>query len=266
MADSGYISKNLTQEQLRFMHLLNQNEVDYFNIYHIEEHLQTRFKNVNSLAENLVQKNILYRLQRGYYAMQNFNNEEVIGTFIAQNSAVAYWSALHKHGLTSRFPSKVFIQTSKRKKEKRIQAVLYQYVTVSENKRFGITSMGYGNNKFPITDVEKTIIDCFDLPQYAGGMDNLIQAFVVADLSSKKMMHYAEKINNISLTKRLGYLCELYEKKGMKRFVRYALSKAVNTYVLFEPGGENKGEFVSKWNLRLNISRESLLEMSRESY
>jgi predicted transcriptional regulator of viral defense system len=33
-------------------------------------------------------------------------------------------------------------------------------------------TMGYGNERFRITGIEKTLLDCFDLPQYSGGMKN----------------------------------------------------------------------------------------------
>lgn len=260
------LNKDISRDQLKLLKLLDENEIEFFSLQDIERKFPDKFKDLNKTVKKLADKKLLIRLEKSKYARINFSNEFVTGTFIAPDSAVAYWSAMHKHGLTSRFPSKVFVQTSKRKREKSIRGVSYQFVTISKNKRFGITSMGYGNNKFPITDVEKTIIDCFDLPQYSGGMDNLMQAFALAKLSSPKMIDYAEKFNNISLIKRLGYISELLDKKGMKRFVNYALSKTDNTYVLFEPGGNNAGEFVNKWKIRLNISKESILDMSREIY
>jgi len=224
MADSVYISSNLTKAQLLFLHLINENEIEYFTIYEIEKQLNRRFDNINEVLENLVQKRFLYRLQKGYYAVKNFNNQNVIGTFISQNSAVAYWSAVSIHGLTSRFPNKVFIQTTKRKKDKAILGVDYKFVTIPERKRTGITTLGYGNNSYPITDIEKTIIDCFDLPKYSGGFDLLVSAFSQAKLSSKKMIEYAEAINNISAIKRMGFIAELLDKKRIANF--YKVCKA----------------------------------------
>lgn len=66
-----------------------------------------------------------------------------------------------------------------------------------------------------MTDVEKTIIDCFDLPQYSGGYAELIRAFNHANLNSEKMITYCKAINNIAIIKRMGYLSELLNKKGM---------------------------------------------------
>ena len=234
MARSSYKSENLTGEQLKLVQLLNENEIEYFLLDEIEELVNRSFKNIGEVVENLADKKILTRLERAKYANINFNNQNVIGTFISQNSAVSYWSALSIHGLTSRFPNKVFIQTTKRKRDKTILGVDYKFVTIPERKRSGITTLGYGNNSYPITDTEKTIIDCFDLQKYSGGFDLLISAFSEAKLISKKMIEYAEAINNISAIKRVGFMAELLRKKGLQTFIRYAKLKENKKYTLID--------------------------------
>ncbi len=266
MGDSVYISTNLTKEQMKFLQLIYEHEIEYFTIYDIEKQLNHKFKNINEVLENLYRKKFLNRLQKGYYAVKNFNDQNVIGTFIVPNSAVAYWAALNIHGLTSRFPNKVFIQTTKRKRNKTILGIEYKFITIAERKRKGIILYGYGNNRFPITDVEKTIVDCFDLPKYSGGFDLLISAFAQAKLSSKKMIEYSEAINNISAIKRMGFLAELFQKKGLNSFINYALLKVNKKFTLIDATGENKGEFDSKWQLRLNVNRENIINISKEIY
>ncbi len=186
MARSSYKSENLTSEQLKLVRLLNEFEIEYFNLNEIEKSVNQKFKNIGEVVENLADKKILNRLERAKYSNINFNDQNVIGTFISQNSAVAYWSALNIHGLTSRFPNKVFIQTTNRKRDKAILGVNYKFVTIPERKRVGITTLGYGNYRYAITDIEKTIIDCFDLPIYSGGFDLVVSAFSQAKLNSKK--------------------------------------------------------------------------------
>lgn len=266
MARSSYKSENLTGEQLKLVQLLNENEIEYFLLDEIEELVNRSFKNIGEVVENLADKKILNRLERAKYSNINFNNQNVIGTFISQNSAVSYWSALSIHGLTSRFPNKVFIQTTKRKRDKTILGVDYKFVTIPERKRSGITTLGYGNNSYPITDTEKTIIDCFDLQKYSGGFDLLISAFSEAKLISKKMIEYAEAINNISAIKRVGFMAELLRKKGLQTFIRYAKLKANKKYTLIDSAGEDNGEFVADWRVRLNVSRDEIMNLSKEIY
>ena len=142
----------------------------------------------------------------------------------------------------------------------------YKFVTIPERKLVGITTLGYGNNSFPITDIEKTIIDCFDLPKYSGGFDILISAFAQAKLNSKKMIEYSKAINNISAIKRIGFIAELLNKKGLQTFIKYAKLKVNKKYTLIDSAGEDSGEFVSNWRLRLNVNRDEIIFLSKELY
>jgi len=190
----------------------------------------------------------------------------VIGTFITKNSAVAYWTALNRHGLTEQFSNTIFIQTTHLKKDKTIFGIPYKFIKITPSKRAGIIKEGYGNRSYYITDVEKTIADCFDLPQYSGGYAELLRAVEQAVLNGEKMIEYCKATNNIAVTKRIGYLVELLEKKGMKAFVRYAKKQVNPKYNLFDPQGLEKGEFISDWKLRMNIPEEDILDIANKQY
>lgn len=266
MADSVYISSNLTKAQLEFMKLLNEYEIDIFLMEEIESMLNRKFDNVNEILENLVHKGILSRIERGKFCKSTFRDEKVIGTFIVKQGVVAYWTALNLHGLTEQFPNIIFIQTPHKKSDKSIFGVDYKFVKISGTKRCGIIKEGYGNHGYFITDVEKTVVDCFDLPQYSGGYAELIRAFNVAPLSDERMIKYCDAVNNIAATKRMGFLAELFEKKGLKTFVRYAKNKIRDAYNPFDPQGADTGSFNAEWRLRLNISKEDLRGIAGRNY
>ena len=142
----------------------------------------------------------------------------------------------------------------------------YKFVTIARAKREGVSNQGYGNHHYAITDIEKTIVDCFDLPKYSGGYAELIRAFSQAKLSSEKMIRYCKAVNNIAATKRMGFLAELFEKPGMKTFIRYALQQVKQTYNPFDPQGPDTGDYESDWKLRLNISRDQLWDIAHKVY
>jgi predicted transcriptional regulator of viral defense system len=260
MADSGYISANLTPKQLTFIRLMDDFEIDIFSLSQIESQLSTSFENLNEILENLVDKKILVRIERGKYCRANFKNEKVIGCFVSDGS-VAYWSALNAHGLTEQFPNIVYIQTTRPKRNKTILGVAYKFVKIAPYKMAGINSEGQGNLKYRITDLEKTLVDCFDLPEHSGGYPELIRAFSQANLDGEKMIAYSKAIGNIAATKRMGFLAELFDKKGAKAFVKYARQQVNDKYNVFDPYDINKGEFVNDWRLRLNISRQDILNL-----
>jgi len=80
------------------------------------------------------------------------------------------------------------------------------------------------------------------------------------------MIEYCEAINNISATKRLGYLSELLDKKGLQAFIKYAKFKVNKKYNLIDSAGEESGEFISGWRLRLNVSSNEIMSLSKELY
>ncbi|MCL2072474.1 MAG: hypothetical protein FWH18_00980, partial [Marinilabiliaceae bacterium] len=184
----------------------------------------------------------------------------------SKSGAVAYWSALNLHGLTEQFPNKVFIQTTHLKTEVEFAGTIYQFVKILSKKRVGINFNGHGNYKYPITDIEKTIVDCFDLPQYSGGFAELINAFYSAKLNAKKLIDYCNTVDNIAVIKRLGFLAELFEKKNLNNFVKFARSKVNRSYNLFDTFGENIGETNSSWYLRMNLSKENILKIVQNQY
>jgi predicted transcriptional regulator of viral defense system len=266
MADSVYISEHLTKPQLEFLKLLDDHEIQLFKFSEIEKLLKQKFDNLNEMLENLVDKELLIRIEKGKFCKQSFKDEYVIGTFVVENSAVAYWSALNLHGLTEQFSNTIFIQTTHKKNDKSILGTPYKFVKIAPYKKLGITHNGYGNFKYPITDVEKTIVDCFDLPQHSGGYAELIRAVGQSQLQSIKLIEYCKALNNTAVTKRIGYLVELLKIQDMSSFVDFAKEQVKNKYNLFDPQGLDKGEFVAEWRLRLNISREELLDISNKQY
>ena len=266
MAQGTYISENLSQIQINFLLMLDENELDIFTLKELKQLAANRFDDVNELVENLVHKKMLSRIERGKYCRSNFRDEKVIGTRLVEGGVVAYWSALNLHGLTEQFPNAVFIQTTKVKPSKEVFGVNYQFVKINSSKRAGLTKEGYGNHSYYITDIEKTLVDCFDLPQYSGGYAELIRAYATAKLTATKMIDYCTTVNNIAATKRMGYLAELFGKKGLKTFIRYAKNRIKESYNLLDSQGPDTGTFNAEWRLKLNISKEELLDIANKQY
>ena len=261
-----YISSNLNADQQEFIQLIDEYEVSVFSIATIESYLQRTYNNLNEILENLVEKKFLSRLERGKYCRSTFRNDMVIGCFLTTDGTVAYWSALNLHGLTEQFSNTMFIQTIRQKKQKSISGTIFKFVKVKPTMIAGIVKQGYGSNAFSMTDVEKTIIDCFVLPQYSGGYAELIRAFANANLDAQKMVDYCKIINNIAVTKRLACLANILGKEKFIPFSKYARSVVNEVYTLFNPFGSDEGEFIKEWKIRLNISREQIFDICKNQY
>jgi len=262
MAKSKRITKMLTIPQMDFLKRLDEEEISLFII----KDFASDTENLNEIIENLAHKGFLHRLERGKYCRSTFRDEYAIGTFIASDSAIAYWSALNLHGLTEQFPNTIFVQTTYRKNPVTIFGTEYQFVRINPQKKSGVAYNGYGNYRYSVTDMEKTLVDCFDLPQYSGGYAELIRAFHRAELNVDKLINYCITMDNIAITKRMGFLSELFNKNELSSFTEFARTKVNRTYNLFDPFGDNTGDPDSTWYLRLNLSKESILKIVENRY
>jgi len=260
------IKKNINQEQRDFLKALDDDEIEIFIFSDIEEKLGSLNKNLSDILANLVNKKLLVQFEKGKYCRPNFNNNFVIANYLCKNSAIAYWSALNHYGLTEQIPNTLFVQTDKLKRSKKVLNVAYKFIKVHPKKITGITTEGRGSYQFRITDIEKTIIDCFDLPQYSGGFAELVRAFYNARLNKQKLLDYAIAVDNVSIFKRISYLSELFEMKGFKTFQKETEKRLKNKHTYLSQFSEKTGKYISRWKLCLNVDEKTLFSIIQKEY
>jgi predicted transcriptional regulator of viral defense system len=250
--------------QERFIKILDENQWDIFSVDMFVTEQLLNNKEVRQAVRHLAANGTIAIIEKGKYRRRYFTDENVIACFMIPNGGIAYWSALNAHGLTEQFPNKTFVQNSRRRGERSVFGIgsSFHFVTVKPEKLVGYKTMGYGNHTYFITDVEKTIVDCFDLPQYAGGYYEIIKAFNKAKLSAQKMVRYCKAVNNIAVTKRLAYLTELLKKPDMEYFLRYSETVCNELYNPFNSSLPAKGKYLRKWRLILNMDEEEILEIA----
>lgn len=253
----------MTKDEQILTEYLNDYGLDIFSRDQITEIENLSYQQIEIALRGLTRRLYIKIIDRGKYCKQDFSDEFVIGSFIVKNGGVAYWSAMNFHGLTEQIPNVIFVQTSQRKKDKSIFGVRYKFIKVKENKLIGYKTEWYENLEFNITDVEKTIVDCFDLPKYSGGYPEIVKAFNIAELSAIKLVKYCKSMNNLSIVKRLAYLTELLNKPKMDYFLNYALSIMNKKYNLFEHDGEKTGRTNRRWRLVLNINDDEIMNMAK---
>jgi len=247
---------------------LNEEGLDIFKKNELQTGLQLDKFEFSRGFRGLIQKMYIVNIEKGKYRLHSFADENVIGCFMAPDGGIAYWSALNAHGLTEQFPNKVFVQNTKRRGERIVFGIggAFHFVTVKTSKIIGYKTYGYGNHSYKMTDVEKTIVDCFDLPQYAGGYDEIVKAFNKANLSAHKTVRYCKAVNNIAVVKRLAYLTELLVKPDMEYFLKYAKEVLNERYSPFDASLPASGRYYRKWRLILNIEEEEILEIANPLY
>lgn len=170
-------------------------------------------------------------------------------------AAIAYWSALNHHGLTEQLPRKVFVATDHPRAPSPglVLGVNYKLVSLKPAKFFGVVKDWIDEQPFQVTDNEKTVIHSPDLPQYVGGADEIAKALAGnrSEFDETKLRHYAGKIGNSAVAKRLGFLLEALEL-GDPEALRKAVPIAPGFSPL-DPTLPKRGKYNRRWGLLVNV-------------
>jgi predicted transcriptional regulator of viral defense system len=133
----------------------------------------------------------------------------------------------------------------------------FRFVTIREEKFFGILERNLNSKKFPITDREKTLIDCAHRPDLSGGSMQLAQALETAcsEIDWPKLDGYLKRWGGGTVVKRLGYLVEglklpIPEREQCLAEWQKLLSRGISS---LEPGAGHSGPVVTRWRLRINV-------------
>jgi predicted transcriptional regulator of viral defense system len=184
----------------------------------------------------------------------------VIVPYLVEPAAVAYWSALHYWQLTEQIPRITFVQSTTRKRpvQKTILNMNFRFVTVSQDKFFGMVRRTLSGQPFQVTDREKTLVDAADRPELSGGIYQLAQSLqLIQEIDWQRLTVYLQRWPTTSPAKRIGYLVEALDLDIPDRSVKVAQwqEKIAPGVVLLEPGrAQDAGSITTRWQLQINVT------------
>ncbi len=192
-----------------------------FTIEDAEQISHTNKGVLKVILSRLEKKGWIERIEKGKYIVIPLGaekgkytlNEFVLGSYLVDPCIISYWSALNYYGFTEQIPRTVFIQTTSRKKHQEVTifGVPYKIIRMKERKIFGVEKAWFEDIKINLTSREKTIIDCLDKPQYAGGIIEVAKALRTEEYDKDILVKYAKRIRNSGVIRRLGYICEFLQ-------------------------------------------------------
>jgi len=277
MAAASYtenVRAGLTRNESLLLSSLSEKGKTIFRIEDVVNELMCSYKYAKVLANNLTKKKWVINLRRGVYLIVPLSagvsahyteHEFVIASHLVSPYYIAYWSALNFHGFTEQTPFTVFVATTKRTKNREVLNTKYNFVTLNKRKFFGFEPTAVSTYKINISDREKTLADALDHPEYCGGISEAAKSLWNAKekVSMEKIVSYAERMRNTAIVKRLGYLLEslnINVDSEILSKMRGMISPGMSA---LDPTCPRKGTYNTRWNLLLNISKETLEELRR---
>ena len=217
-----------------------------------------------SLLYQLKRKKWVLPLKGGLYAIVPLEigakgaesfivHDFVVASFLTNPYYIGMWSALNYHGFSDQIPSAVFICTPRAKKSIKVPHVEFVFVQLSSKKFMGMEKTFIEGKEVFVSDKNKTIVDCLDHPEHAGGIDEIARAifFNHEEIDFAQVRSYALKMSNVAIFKRLGFILDsaglLDKHTGVLKGI-----KLTKGYPALDKLGPNKGRYSEKWKLFIN--------------
>ncbi|MGA3193148.1 MAG: hypothetical protein ABSD73_11665 [Candidatus Bathyarchaeia archaeon] len=243
----------------------------------VQEILRCTLDQAYFLLHKLERKKWLERINNGIYqfvpAAYGIYPEKippanafVVGAAFVEPYYFSYYTANSHYGFTTQMPFTLFIATPKKKPNVEWQSVTFRFVTLSKEKFFGFRSEGVFGVEVCMAEPEKSLVDSFDKPHYAGGIEQLarITWLGLARTDRRRLVDYAVRMKSHALVQRLGFILDFLVKEGLTTPLTSNLRTALlnhvgKTPIYLDRKKAKSGSYVREWKVVNNMSREQLL-------
>jgi len=117
-----------------------------------------------------------------------------------------------------------------------------------------------------MAEPEKSLVDSFDKPKYAGGIEQLARILWrgLPRIKEEKLVKYAIRMNSHALIQRMGFIIDfLANEKLIKPFPQNLKDKLLRhvgkTAIYLDSRKPKSGKLSKEWNIINNVPREQLL-------
>lgn len=248
------------------MDFLYQERLEVFRAEDLEAFLGKLEPGAYVMLEELVKRGLLTRLKQGLYACNppGMRTEAFMPDWHKVAAAwlqprpyyIGYYSALQIHNLITQPSLKEYVVSPKRMQPRAVimQGVPFEVMYLKPERFFGHQKTWINDHdKVWCSDIEKTLLDCLDKPQHAGGLEGIVKALDMAarNLNPAKLLEYAERFQVQAVMKRLGYILEVM---GLFPEVQHQLhTQITEAYTPLDPSIRLKGRFHRRWRVEDNV-------------
>jgi len=225
------------------------------------------------VIRNLLRKGWLTRLLGGRYLFlppehgpENLgeNNALALASAVVEPSYVGWWAAASYHGFTTQKPTTICVATRRQLSARSIEGNEIRFVSVVERKFFGFKTYDLYGREATISQPEKTVADCVDRPDLAGGAAEVTRILYGASsgVDPAEILNAALRMKSVALLQRLGYLTDLVGWKWpepQRERLHAAISKSARTVFGRAQRAEGDVGYVAPWGLIVHARASELL-------
>ena len=222
-------------------------------------------RSAQELLRRYSKKGFVVQIRRNLYSVTDLATKATvatkfeIGSHISESSYISYYSALEYHGIAHQQYFTLYVSSESRFNDFDFEDIHYAYC--KSNLSEGIETPTLDSN-VKITDLERTIIDCLDRIDRAGGLEELVHALsMLTYLDENKLLDYLEVYNKAFLYKKTGFVLGYFQGdlKLSDNFIGYCLEKGTAS-VKYLTDAQESDTFHKKWKIYAPKNILSFLE------
>jgi len=242
-----------------------------FTLRDVEKITGLRPNLASSLLHKAANRGLVSRLKRGVFvivpaelgsATEYSGNPYLVARQLAGEAPyfISHASAMELHRMVTQPQLVVFASSTRRIPSRTLQGTEFRFVLVKRAQLFGTTKHWVTKQEFvDVSDLERTVIDGLRQPEYCGGVADVAKALWMRhrDMQTAKLVDYALRLQVGAVTRRLGYLLDLYGI-GPQAQLKRLRDVLTETYARLDPTLPMEGPHVARWRLQLNITPQEL--------
>ncbi|HYB73107.1 MAG TPA: type IV toxin-antitoxin system AbiEi family antitoxin [Candidatus Sulfotelmatobacter sp.] len=177
------------------------------------------------------------------------------------------WSAAEHWGLTEQLFRSTLVVTAAHVRSRSVTLLGHGFrlFRVPRARIAALPLVWRGSERVPVSDRERTIVDCLRHPELCGGVRHLVDVMREyggqAERNFAKLASTAREAASGAAAKRLGYLAErLWPQE--RRLIEEARHHLTAGYVKLDPAVARRGTLVRRWRLWVNVPAGAALRAS----
>lgn len=273
MADS----KTLGSTGARLITELAQREPPIFTLREAQNLLDASGQVTSNLLSRLVRQGWIVRVRRAVYEVapiwatrESFATDRFAGLGLSLEPPyyLGYRSALELYGwLQHPVVGRLWVAVPQPRRLLRTPKDRVIWVVTKPNRfEWGVQDKWIGSAKVPVSDPERTFLDCLHLPRHAGGITEVAAALARAwpTLDQDRLISHADRLDNTSVNRRLGALIQALDLEEGDRLVgRLPRRRWRGRPVSLDPSLPAGGEIDRRWGVRMNVASDELSMVGR---
>lgn len=226
----------------------------------------------DKVIRSLRRKNWLQRIAAGLYVLIPAgrgpegipdSNMLALGQHFIEPYYYGYATAAAHYRFTAQSRSVVWIVTTNQVPERTVRSTKFRFVCVIARKFFGFESATVYGEAVQMSDHEKTVLDCVDQPEFAGGIGELTRIIATAapKLDWARFCKYAEQFGSIAPVQRFGVLADrakIEMPEDSRRILKSLIKRNTRSFLASPKAWGKEGRYDREWQVVVNVPEREI--------